>query len=52
MTSRILTGAAAGLAIAGTNGVGYGQPTNIYRGDTHLHISYSTGAWVCIEEER
>ncbi len=52
MTSRILTGVAAGLPIAGTNGIGYGQTTNLYRGDTHLHISYSTGACVCIEEER
>ena len=52
MTSRILTGVAAGLPIAGTNGIGYGQTTNLYRGDTHLHASYWTDAWMCIEEER
>ncbi len=52
MTSRLLTALAAGLPIAGISGIGYGQTTNLYWGDTHLHASYSTDAWNCIEEER
>ena len=52
MTSRILTLAAAGLPIAETDGARYGQTTHLYRGDTHLHTSHSTGAWTCVEEER